>query len=219
MYYSAPGSQPKAAIGMVSNKTLDPDSPDYRWEDGGPIVWSDGEEDCNAIDPVRKWLPEDHLALFISDMVDNLDLSEITDQYAHEKGGHPAYHPAMMVKLLFYGYCRGITASREIERETYEDVAFRVLSCDAHPDHSRISDFRKRHLKAIGRLFLQVLEICQAAGMVRLGRLAVDGTKLKANASKHKAMSYGRMKTKEVSLRWKSRHCLLRLRRLMPLRT
>lgn len=149
---------------------------------------------------IRKWLPEDHLALFISDMVDSLDLSEITAQYAHENGGHPAYHPAMMVKLLFYGYCKGITASREIERETYEDVAFRVLSCDAHPDHSRISDFRKRHLKAIGRLFLQVLEICEAAGMVRLGRLAVDGTKLKANASKHKAMSYDRMKSKEIEL-------------------
>lgn len=149
---------------------------------------------------VRKWLPEDHLAFFISDMVDSLDLSEITDQYAHENGGHPAYHPSMMVKLLFYGYCKGITTSREIERETYEDVAFRILSCDAHPDHSRISDFRKRHLKAIGRLFLQVLEMCQAAGMVRLGRLAVDGTKLKANASKHKAMSYGRMKTKEIEL-------------------
>jgi transposase len=149
---------------------------------------------------IRKWLPEEHLALFISDVVDTLDLSEIIDQYDHLQGGHPAYHPAMMVRLLFYGYCVGIRSSRRIEQKTYEDVAFRVLSGDSHPDHSRISDFRKRHLPAISRLFLQVLEICKEAGLVKLGYVAIDGTKVKANASKHKAMSYSRMVKKENEL-------------------
>jgi transposase len=149
---------------------------------------------------IRKWLPEEHLALFISDVVDTLDLSEITEEYHHLQGGHPAYHPAMMVKLLFYGYCVGVRSSRRIEQKTYEDVAFRVLSCDSHPDHSRISDFRKRHLAAISRLFLQVLWICKEAGLVKLGHVALDGTKIKANASKHKAMSYDRMVKKEKEL-------------------
>lgn len=149
---------------------------------------------------IRKWLPQDHLALFISDLVDSLDLREITEEYLHLQGGHPAYHPAMMLKLLFYGYCVGIRSSRRIEQKTYEDVAFRVLSCDSHPDHSRISDFRRRHFGAISRLFVQVLEICKEAGMVKLGFVSLDGTKVKANASKHKAMSYERMVKKEREL-------------------
>jgi len=149
---------------------------------------------------MRKWLPEDHLALFISDVVDALDLSEIADKYYRFHGGQPAYHPAMMLKLLFYGYCIGVRTSRRIEQKTYEDVGFRVLSCDTHPDHSRISDFRKRHLKEISRLFVQVLEICKESGLVKLGHVALDGTKLKANASRHKAMSYGRMKKREPEL-------------------
>jgi transposase len=149
---------------------------------------------------LRKWLPEDHLALFISDVVDTLDLTEIADKYLHLEGGHPAYHPAMMVKLLFYGYCVGIRSSRRIEKKTYEDIAFRVLSCDSHPDHSRISDFRKRHLAEMSGLFVQVLEICKESGLVKLGHVALDGTKLKANASKHKAMSYDRMLVKEKEL-------------------
>jgi transposase len=149
---------------------------------------------------IRKWLPPDHLALFISDVVDTLDLSEITGEYLHLQGGHRAYHPAMMLKLLFYGYCVGIRSSRRIEQKTYEDVAFRVLSCDSHPDHSRIADFRKRHLRAISRLFVQVLEICKGFGLVKLGFVALDGTKMKADASKHKAMSYGRMVKKEKEL-------------------
>jgi transposase len=149
---------------------------------------------------IREWLPQDHLALFISDVVDSLDLSEITRDYLHLQGGHPAYHPAMMLKLLFYGYCVGIRSSRRIEQKTYEDVAFRVLSCDSHPDHSRISDFRKRHLGAVSRLFVQVLAMCKGFGLVKLGFVALDGTKMKANASKHKAMSYGRMVKKEKEL-------------------
>ena len=126
---------------------------------------------------IRKWLPPDHLALFISEVVDTLDLVEITEEYFHLQGGHPAYHLAMMLKLLFYGYCVGIRSSRRIEQKTYEDVAFRVLSCDSHPDHSRISDFRKRHIGAISRLFVQVLEICKEAGLVKLGFVALDGTR------------------------------------------
>jgi transposase len=149
---------------------------------------------------IRTWLPEEHLALFISDVVDNLDLTEIIDQYIHLEGGHPAYHPNMMIKLLFYGYCVGIRSSRRIEQKTFEDVAFRVLSCDAHPDHSRIADFRKRHLPVLRRLFVQVLELCKEFGLVKLGKVAFDGSKIKANASKHKAMSYARMLKKEVEL-------------------
>lgn len=149
---------------------------------------------------IRKWLPDDHLALFISDVVDSLDLTVIAEQYDRRHGGQPAYHPAMMLKLLFYGYCTGVRSSRKIERKTYEDVAFRVLSCDCHPDHSRISDFRKRHLKDVNELFLQVLRICEEMGLVKLGAVALDGSKIKANASKHKSMSYGRMKSREKQL-------------------
>lgn len=149
---------------------------------------------------MRTWLPENHLAFFISDVVDELDLSEIVDKYQHPDGGHPAYHPAMMVKLLFYAYAVGIRSSRRIEQKTYEDVAFRVLSCDSHPDHSRISDFRKRHLHEISGLFVQILKFCSEAGLTKLGHVALDGSKIKANASKHKAMSYGRMVTKETEL-------------------
>ncbi|MBM3299373.1 MAG: IS1182 family transposase [Deltaproteobacteria bacterium] len=149
---------------------------------------------------MRKWLPEDHLALFISDVVDTLDLTEIIEKYLHLEGGHPAYHPAMMLKLLFYGYCIGVRSSRRIEGKTYDDVAFRVLSCDAHPDHSRISDFRKRHYPAISRLFIQVLDLCGEFKLVKLGKVAIDGTKVKANASKHKAMSYDRMTKREQEL-------------------
>lgn len=149
---------------------------------------------------VRKWLPEDHLAWFISDVVDALDLTEIMAQYEHLQGGHPAYHPAMMLKLLFYGYCVGIRSSRRIEQKTYEDIAFRVLSCDSHPDHSRISDFRKRHLPVISDLFVQVLELCKGFKLVKLGHVSVDGSKIRANGSKHKAMSYDRMVKREPEL-------------------
>jgi len=167
---------------------------DYRFIDYEP------DKPVDLPPDIRKWLPQDHLALFISDVVDALDISEITDRYLHLEGGRPAYHPRMMLKLLFYGYCIGVRSSRRIEQKTYEDVAFRVLSCDSHPDHSRISDFRKRHLAAISRLFVQVLEICKEFGLVKLGFVALDGTKMKANASKHKAMSYCRMVKKEKEL-------------------
>ena len=167
---------------------------DYRFIDYDP------GEPLELPPDIRDWLPEDHLAFFVSDVVDGLDISGIVEEYLHLKGGHPAYHPAMMLKLLFYGYCVGIRSSRRIEQKTYEDVAFRVLSCDSHPDHSRISDFRKRHLGAISRLFVEFLVMCQDFGLVKLGHVALDGSKVKANASKHKAMSYERMLKREPEL-------------------
>jgi transposase len=150
---------------------------------------------------LREWLPEGHLALFVSDVVDALDLSAIFQSYEQGDGrGQPPYDPALMVKLLVYAYCTGKPSSRQIERATYEDVAYRVLAADQHPDHASIADFRKRHLAALANLFVQVLRLCQATGLVKLGHVALDGTKVKANASKHKAMSYGRMAAAEQKL-------------------
>ena len=149
---------------------------------------------------MRDWLPSDHLAYFISDVVDNLDLSVIMERYAGEERGYPPYHPAMMVKVLLYAYCSGVASSRKIEKRLCEDIAFRVLAANNTPDFRTISDFRKDHLKALAGLFLQVLKLCQKAGLVKLGHVALDGTKIKANASKHKAMSYKRMKEEEARL-------------------
>jgi transposase len=150
---------------------------------------------------LRDWLPEGHLALFISDMVDELDLSAIVGSYESGDGrGRPPYHPLMMVKLLVYGYCIGKVSSRKLEQATHEDVAFRVLACNQHPDHDSIAEFRKRHLGELAGLFMQVLKLCERAGLVKLGHVAIDGSKLRANASKHKAMSYQRMCEKEQQL-------------------
>src|SRR5213083_850424 len=150
---------------------------------------------------LREWLPDHHLALFVSDVVDGLDLSAILDTYESGDGrGQPPYHPAMMVKLLLYAYCVGRPSSRKIEHATHRDVAFRVLAGDQHPDHDSIAEFRKRHLDALAALFMQVLRLCQAAGLVKLGHVALDGTKVQANASKHKAMSYARMSETEHQL-------------------
>jgi transposase len=150
---------------------------------------------------LREWLPEGDLAWFISDTVDQLDLTEIVRSYEVGDGrGQPPYHPAMMVKLLLYAYCVGVPSSRKIERATHRDVAFRVLAGDQHPDHDSIAEFRQRHLDRLAGLFLQVLRLCQAAGLVTLGHVALDGTKLPANASRHKAMSYARMADTERRL-------------------
>ena len=149
---------------------------------------------------MREWLPADHLAYFISDVVESLDLSAITKRYAGEERGYPPYHPGMMVKVLLYAYCIGVASSRKIEKRLCEDIAFRVLAANNTPDFRTISDFRKDHLRALAGLFLQVLKLCQKAGLVKLGHVALDGTKIKANASKHKAMSYKRMKEEETRL-------------------
>jgi transposase len=139
------------------------------------------------------WLPEGHLAFFIIDLVQTLDLSDIYARYQKDLRGYPPYHPEMMVGLLLYGYCTGMVSSRKLEMATYEDVATRVIAGGQHPDHTRISEFRRVHLKPLSALFVQVLQLCAKAGMVKLGHVALDGTKVEANASKHKAMSYDRM--------------------------
>jgi transposase len=149
---------------------------------------------------MREWLPANHLAYFISDVVDHLDLSVIMERYVGEERGYPPYHPAMMVKVLLYAYCIGVASSRKIEKRLCEDIAFRVLAANNTPDFRTVSDFRKDHLKALAGLFLQILKLCQKAGLVKLGHVALDGTKIKANASKHKAMSYKRMKEEEARL-------------------
>ncbi len=150
---------------------------------------------------LQDWLPEGHLARFVADVVETLDLSEIYAAYEERDGrGLAAYDPRMMVRLLMYGYCQGVASSRRIERATYEDVAFRYLAADQHPDHDTIADFRKEHLANLSQLFVQVLRLCQQAGLVKLGHVALDGTKVKANASKHKAMSYERMGEAEKRL-------------------
>src|SRR3954451_2627990 len=150
---------------------------------------------------LRDWVPDGDLAHFVSDLVDSdaLDLSAIYAAYEEERG-FPPYDPRLMVKLLIYGYANGVVSSRKLERATYRDVAVRMLCADQHPDHRSIARFRKRHLHALGELFVQALRLCRQCGLVGLGMLAVDGTKLRANASRHKAMSYERMGTKAAQL-------------------
>jgi len=148
----------------------------------------------------QEWLPAGHLAHFIDDVVDRLDLGGVFAGYEGTKG-QPPYHPEMMVRVWLYGYCVGIRSSRRLERALYEDVGFRMLSGNQQPDHWTLSEFRRRHLGALGELFTQTVKLAQRAGMVKLGQVAIDGTKVKANASKHRAMSYERMKKEEKRLR------------------
>jgi transposase len=147
---------------------------------------------------LKEWLPEGHLAYFVSDLVDELDLSDIIKPYEREERGYPPYHPVMMTKILFYAYCTGVYSSRMIASRCEEDVGFRMLAANSTPDFRTISDFRKRHLGALKSLFGQVFQMCKRAGLVKMGHVSLDGTKVKANASRHKAMSYGRMKDKEL---------------------
>ena len=151
---------------------------------------------------LQDWLPEEHLACFIAELADGLDLSKIYGYYSRRDGrGKAAYHPVMMVRALLYGYCMGITSSRRMERASYEDVAFRYLCANQHPDHDTIASFRQQHLPALAELFTQVLQLCNKAGLVKLGHVAIDGSKQQANASKHKAMSYDRMDEKAAQLK------------------
>jgi transposase len=159
------------------------------------------DEDLLLPPSLREWLPENHLAYFVSDVVDHLDLSAMDAVYGEEKRGQPPYDPQMMTKLLVYGYCVGIFSSRRIQQRLAEDIAFKVLAAGNQPNFRTISDFRKIHLKTLEGLFEQVLKITLEAGAVRIGRVALDGTKLKANANKHKAMSYDRMQEKEKQLK------------------
>ena len=150
---------------------------------------------------LQEWLPEGHVAYFINDTVDGLDLSAFHARY--DKGGprNQPFHPAMMVKVLIYGYATGVFSSRKIARKLHEDVAFRVLAARNFPAHRTIRDFRALHLKELGELFLQVVRLAREMGLIKLGTIAVDGTKVKANASRHKAMSYGHMLKAEAGLK------------------
>lgn len=149
---------------------------------------------------VRDWLPKDHLANFLLDVVEEIDLDEIYASYSDSVKGQPPYDPRMLVRILFYGYCTGVFSSRQLERATYEDVPFRVLAGNNHPDHSRICTFRKDNLKALQGIFVQIAQLCKRMGLVQLKEVVLDGTKVKASASKHKAMSYERMKKREKEL-------------------
>ena len=159
------------------------------------------EQDLLLPPSLREWLPEDHLAYFVSDLIDHLDLSAITAVYEDEERGYPPYHPVMLTKVLVYGYCVGVFSSRRIQRRLLEDIPFRVLAAGNEPDFRTIADFRKRHLTALQGFFEQVLHMARDLGAARVGRVALDGTKIKANASKHKAMSYKRMGEKQRQLR------------------
>lgn len=150
---------------------------------------------------LRDWLPEGHLAWFILDVVSQLDLSAIEDaiQSKDTRGQRP-YHPQMMIALLLYAYCTGVFSSRKIERATYEDVAFRVIAGNTQPYFTTINEFRRVHREHFARLFADALRLCREAKLVKLGHVAIDGTKVRANASKHKAMSYERMCKQERRL-------------------
>jgi transposase len=150
---------------------------------------------------LQDWLPEDHLARFIADVMVELDLGAIYAEYERQDGrGLAAYHPLLMTRLLLYGYCTGVTSSRRIERGTYDDVAFRYLAADQHPDHDTIANFRQQHLKALAGLFVQALRLCQQAGLVKLGNVAIDGTKMMANASTRRSVPYQKLREREE--RW-----------------
>jgi transposase len=150
---------------------------------------------------MREWLPEGHLAYFINDTVDSLDLRAFHARYAKDGPRNQPFHPAMMVKVLIYGYATGVFSSRKLARKLHEDVAFRVLGAGNFPAHRTLSDFRAFHLKELSELFVQVVRLAREMGLVKLGTIAVDGTKIKANASRHKAMSYERMLKAEAELK------------------
>jgi transposase len=166
------------------------------------------EQDLLLPPSLRDWLPEGHLAYFVSDLIDELNLSAIESYYEQEERGYPPYHPRMMTKILVYGYCVGVFSSRRLQKRLHEDVAFRVLAANNQPDFRTLSDFRKVHLTTLQGLFEQVLRMAVELGALKLGRIAIDGSKLKANASKHKAMSYKRMKEEQKRLKQEVRRLL-----------
>jgi len=147
-----------------------------------------------------EWLPEKHMARFVRDVVGELDLGQITRYYEREDRGFPPYHPRMMTQVLLYAYVVGVPSSRKVELKLQEDVAFRFLAAGNQPDFMTIAEFRRRHLGPLSKLFVQILRLCQEAGLVKLGHVSLDSTKMKANASKHKAMSYERMVKSEEQI-------------------
>lgn len=184
-------------------------TPEQRSLGGVPVPKAPVDKTFRAFDPhqdlllppsLDDWLPDEHIARFIADLVDeHLDLSRIHAAYTEGRGA-PPFDPRLMVRILLYGYTTGVRSSRKLEAACVDVVAFRWLAGGQAPDYRSIARFRKRHLSALGHLFVQALALCQAAGMVKLGRVALDGTKLRANASRRKAMSYARMSEKEKVL-------------------
>lgn len=158
------------------------------------------DQDLLLVARLRDWLPESHLAYFISDVVEELDLLVFYEPYEGDGRRKAPYEPRMMLKVLIYAYATGVFSSRKIARKLEEDVALRVLGAGNFPQHRTICDFRKRHLKDFKSIFVEVVQIAREAGLIRLGTVAIDGTKVRANASKHKAMSYGRMEQEEQRL-------------------
>ena len=159
------------------------------------------EQDLLLPQSLREWLAENHLVYFVSDVVDQLDLSAIHAVYEKENRGRPPYDPRLMTKLLVYGYCTGVFSSRRIQKRLQEDIPFKILAAGNEPDFRTISDFRKIHIATLQNLFEQVLAMALECGSIKLGRVSLDGTKVKANASKHKAMSYDRMNEKQQQLK------------------
>jgi transposase len=137
---------------------------------------------------VQEYLPEALLARFVVEIVEQLDLSQLSA--VHSGKGSKPYHPAMLVALLFYGYATGVFSSRKLEKATYDSIAMRYVCANTHPDHDTIASFRKRFLKELEALFVEILLVAEAMGLVKLGNVSLDGTKIKANASKHKALSW-----------------------------
>ena len=158
------------------------------------------EQDLLLPPSLRDWLPENHLAHFVWDVVDQLDLSAIESVYEKEERGQPPYHPRMISKILLYGYCVGVFSSRQMQKKLGEDVGFRMLGAGNEPDFRTLSDFRKLHWPALQGLLDQMLQIALQAGTRKLGRVVLDGSKVQAHASKHKAMSYGRRQEEEKRL-------------------
>jgi len=148
---------------------------------------------------VDEWLPKDHLARFVVEVIERLDLDELTRQYAGR--GSAAHHPAVLLGLLVYGYASGVHSSRKIERATYDSVAFRYVAANTHPDHDTLATFRRRFLKEVEALFVQVLVLAREMKLLKLGHIALDGTKIQASASKHKALSWAHANKIEAQLR------------------
>jgi len=159
------------------------------------------EQDFLLPPSLSEWLPENHLAYFVGEVIDRLDLQIFYARYEGDGRRNQPFDPAMVVKVLVYGYASGVFSSRKIANKLYEDVAFRMLGAGNFPSHRTICDFRVRHLPELTELFAQVVRLARELGLVKLGVLGLDGTKIKANASKHKAMSYGRMKEQEQKLK------------------
>ena len=195
--------------GALSALLVHPQSP---WSDAVKTYRPWNVEQAYLLPPSPSdWLDEGHLAYFVLDIVKELDLSAISRAInGKDARGEKPYSPVMMVALVLYAYSVGVFSSRRIERATYEDIAFRVITGGQHPDHTRISDFRRVHIEAFAGLFKQTVQLCQEAGLVKLGIVAIDGTKVQGNASKHKAMSYERMQEKEKRLEQESAELLAR---------